>query len=165
MTTTAGDRGARPTSEAVIAHTTEDDRNPEVRRAALEHASSHGCLLILFAADVASTFSDPMPNQWGSEGEADRFGDHLSAKDLEFLGRHAIAGQVRDSRAAGVRATAWLPSEKGPKALADYAAAEGAHIVFVPESLDTIDELRPLLAVELRAVAAPSPEAKPAKAG
>ena len=43
-------------------------------------------------------------------------------------------------------ASAWLPKDKGIEALAEYASAQGAHIVFVPESLASIDELRPLLA-------------------
>lgn len=103
-------------------------------------------MLILFAADVASSLSEPMPNQWASEGEADRFGDRLSPEDLEFLGRSAIAGQVREGRRAGLRASAWLPKDKGIEALAAYASVQGAHIVFVPESLDSIDELRLLLA-------------------
>src|SRR5664280_2916568 len=131
---------------AVVAHTTEDDQHPEVRHAAEVHAQAHGCMLILFAADVASWWSEPMPNQWASEGEGDRFGDRLNPEDLEFLGRSAIAGQVRESRRAGVRASAWLPKDKGIEALAEYASVQGAHIVFVPESLDSIDELRPLLA-------------------
>jgi hypothetical protein len=103
-------------------------------------------MLILFAADVASSWSEPMPNQWASEGEGDRFGDRLNPEDLEFLGRSAIAAQVRESRRAGVRASAWLPKDKGIEALAEYATVQRAHIVFVPESLDSIDELRPLLA-------------------
>ena len=131
---------------AVVAHITEDDQHAEVRHAAEVHAQAHGCMLILFAADVASAWSEPMPNQWASEGEGDRFGDRLSPEDLEFLGRSAIAGQVRESRRAGVRASAWLPKDKGIEALAEYASVQGAHIVFVPESLDSIDELRPLLA-------------------
>jgi len=131
---------------AVVAHTTEDDQHPEVRHAAEVHARKHGCMLILFAADVASSWSEPMPNQWASEGEGDRFGDRLSPEDLEFLGRSAIARQVRESRRAGVRASAWLPKDKGIEALAEYATVQRAHIVFVPESLDSIDELRPLLA-------------------
>src|ERR1035437_3869516 len=49
---------------AVVAHVTEDDQHPEVRYAAEVHAREHGCMLILFAADVASSWSEPMPNQW-----------------------------------------------------------------------------------------------------
>jgi hypothetical protein len=141
----AHDRRPDPGGAAVIAYCTEDDQHAEVRHTAEVHAKAHGCLLILFAADVASLWSEPMPNQWASEGEGERFGDHLSANDLETLGRSAIAGQVREGRRAGARASAWLPKDKGIKALAEYALAEGAHIVFVPESLDSIDELGPLL--------------------
>ena len=125
-----------------MAYTTENDGYADVRRAAEVHAKAHGCIVILFAADVASWWSEPMPNQWASEGEGDRFGDRLSPKDLEALGRSAIAKQVRASRRAGAKASAWPPKDKGVGALADYAAAEDAHIVFVPESLDSIDELR-----------------------
>ena len=143
--TTAGrrsDLGGRP----VIALATEDDQHAEVRHAAEAHARAHGCSLILFAADVASAWSEPLPNQWASEGEAEGFGQRLSENDLESLGRSAIAAQVRDSRRAGVRASAWLPKDKGVKALAEYAAAQDAHIVFVPASLDSLDELGSLLA-------------------
>jgi hypothetical protein len=131
---------------AVVAHVTEDDQHPEVRQATEVHAREHGCMLILFAADVASSWSEPMPNQWASEGEGDRFDDRLSPEDLEFLGRSAIAGQVREVIARGGRASAWLPKDKGIAALAEYALVQRAHIVFVPESLDSMDELRPLLA-------------------
>ena len=54
---------------AVVALVTEDDQHPEVRHAAEVHAQAHGCMLILFAADAASWWSEPMPNQWASEGE------------------------------------------------------------------------------------------------
>ena len=89
---------------AVVAHVTEDDQHPEVRQAAEVHAREHGCMLILFAADVASSWSEPMPNQWASEGEGDRFGDRLSHEDLEFLGQidHRRAGP-RSHRARGQR--------------------------------------------------------------
>jgi hypothetical protein len=130
---------------AVIAYSTEDDLHAEVRHAAEVHARTHRCMLILFAADVASLWSEPMPNQWASEGEAEQFGDRLSSNDLELVGRSAIAQQVRKTRRAGVRASAWLPKDKGIKALAEYAFAQGAHIVFAPESLDFIGELRLLL--------------------
>jgi hypothetical protein len=130
----------------VVAHTTEDDAHPEVRDAAEQHAKAHDCIVILYAADAASWLSEPLPNQWDSEGEADQFGDRLSPEDLDALGRSAIANQVREANRAGVRASAWLPKDKGVSALAEYASGQAAHILFVPESLDAIDELRPLLA-------------------
>jgi hypothetical protein len=154
---------------AVVAHTTEDDRYPEVRHAAEVHAKAHGCLVILYAADVASLWSEPMPNQWDSAGESEQFGDRLSPEDLDFLGRGAIAEQVREARRVGTRGSAWLPKDHGIEALAGYAAAQGAHVVFVPESLESIDALRSLLAapadvggarrpeVEIQVVSAPGP--------
>jgi hypothetical protein len=139
----------RPSVEgpAVVAHTTEDDRHPEVRHAAEVHAKDHDCVLIVYAADVASWLSEPMPNQWASDGEDKRFGDRLSPEDLDALGRSAIADQVREARRDGVRAAAWLPKDKGAAAMAEYAVGEAAHIIFVPESLDSIDEFRSSLAV------------------
>jgi hypothetical protein len=131
---------------AVITLITGDNQHPEVRRAAEAHAREHGCVLILFASDVASWWSEPMPNQWASDGEGDRFGDRLGPEDLEVLGQSAIADQIREGRRAGVRASAWLPKDHGVEALAAYAVAQGAHLVLVSESLDSIDELRPLLA-------------------
>jgi hypothetical protein len=152
----------RPSLEgpAVVAYTTEDDLHAEVRHAAEAHAKDHNCVLILYAADAASWLSEPMPNQWASEGEAERFGDRLGPEDLDGLGRSAIADQVREARRNGVRAAAWLPKDKGAAAMAEYAVREGAHIIFVPESLDSLDEARSALeaaggAVELQVVKAP----------
>ena len=62
---------------AVVAYSTESDGHPQVRRAAQAHAQEHGCVLILYVADVASAFSEPLPNQWDAEGEPDQFGDRL----------------------------------------------------------------------------------------
>ena len=132
----------RSPGHTVVAYTTEDDQHGEVRLAAQSHALEHGCVLILYAADAASAFSDPMPNEWASEGEGDRFSDRLDPEDLEMLGRAEIAQQVRSSRGAGVDTAAWLPKDKGVRALAEYAIAEGAHSVYVSEAHDAIDELR-----------------------
>jgi hypothetical protein len=131
---------------AVVAHITEDDQHAEVRHAAEVHAKAHGCVLILYAADAASLWADPMPNEWDSDGELERFGDRLSPEDLDFLGRSAIAGQVREGQGSGAKSSAWLPKDKGIEALAVYAAAQRAHLIFVPASLDSIDALGRLLA-------------------
>lgn len=132
---------------SVVAYTTEDDGRAEVRQAAEAHARDHGCVVILYAGDVASAFSEPIPNQWASDGEAAQYSDRLDSNDLEVLGRAAIGEQVGKGRRAGVTTAAWLPKDKGPKALADYALAQRAHIVFVPADLDSLAELRPLLAI------------------
>lgn len=137
---------------SVIGYTTEDDQYAAVRLAAAQHAKEHGCSLILYAADAASAFEEPMPNQWASEGEDKRFGERLTTADLEFLGRQPIADQVREAQAGGVDAFGWLPKDHGPQALAEYARERGAHAMFVPDALETVDELSALLAGEPDAV-------------
>lgn len=130
---------------AVVAYTTEDDGHRPVRQAAQAHAREHGCVLVLFAADAAGFFSEPMPNAIDAEGAGDRFGDRLGLADLEYLGRPAVASQVVEGRSAGARVAAWLPKDHGMGALAEYAYAQGAHIVFLPEQLASHDELSALL--------------------
>jgi hypothetical protein len=142
----------RDRGSTVVAYTTKDDEHAAVRLAAVQHARDHGCTVILYAADAASAFEEPLPNQWASEGEEKRFGDRLTTEDLEFLGRQAIADQVREAQAGGVDAFGWLPKDHGPRALADYARLQGAHRVFVPDELETIDEISSFLAGELDAV-------------
>jgi hypothetical protein len=137
---------------SVIGYTTEGDQYAAVRLAAVQHARDHGCTVILYAADAASAFEEPMPNQWASEGEDKQFGDRLTIADLEFLGRKPIADQVREAQVGGAEASGWLPKDHGPKALAEYAREQLAHAVFVPDSLETIDELSALLAGEPDAV-------------
>ena len=130
----------------VVAYTSGDDQHPAVRLTAIQHARDHGCAVVLYAADAASVWSEPMPNQWASEGEEHRFGDRLNPDDLDFLGRSPMADQVREARAGGVEAYGWLPKDHGPRALAEYAMQQRAHLVFVPDALETIDELSSTLA-------------------
>lgn len=130
---------------AVVAYTTGDDRHPAVRLAAVRHAREHGCTVILYDAEAASAFSDPMPNQWASEGEADDLGDRLGLLQLELLGREPLATQVREAQAGGVDAFGWLPKDHGARPLADYAISQAAHRVFAPDELEQVDELSALL--------------------
>ena len=137
-----GHHSARGTPhDVVVAYTTGDDKHPAVRLSAVDHARDHGCTVILYDSDAASAIAEPMPNQWGSEGEGRGLGDRLDPDDLEFLGRAPLGSQVREARAGGVRAYGWLPKDHGPAALAAYALDQGAHLVFVPDELETMDEL------------------------
>jgi hypothetical protein len=129
------------TGPCVLAYATETDHQPEVRRAAAAHAREHGCVLILYAADAASWFSEPTPGAWSADGERDLYGERLRIHDLTTLGRHDIARQVADVHGGSVRAGAWLPKDHGPGALAAYAVGQEAHLVFVPATLETIDEI------------------------
>ena len=126
----------------IVASVTGDDAHVDVRRAAEEHALEHGCAIILYVVDAASVWSDPMPNQWGSEGEGDRFGSRLSPNDLEALGRADVRDQVIEGRATHVQVFAWLPKDIGSGALAQYAREQGAHLVVVADDLEDIDQLR-----------------------
>ena len=112
-----------------------------MRAAAQAHAAEHRCVVILYVADVASAFSEPLPNQWDAEGEPDQFGDRLDADDLDVLGRGSVARQVREATAAGVKVAAWLPKDHGPGALADYAIVQHSHLIFVPDELVGVDRL------------------------
>ena len=135
-----------PLPSVIVASVTGDDAHVDVRRAAEAHALEHGCAIILYVVDAASVWSDPMPNQWGSEGEGDRFGSRLSPNDLEALGRADVRDQVIEGRETHVQVFAWLPKDIGSGALAQYAREQGAHLVIVADDLDGIDELRSLLA-------------------
>ncbi|MEO8470494.1 MAG: hypothetical protein ABI573_12625, partial [Chloroflexota bacterium] len=153
---------------AVVAYTTEDDAHRAVHQAAQEHALEHGCVLVLYAADAAGFMSEPLPNATDADGAGDRFGGRLGLADLAYLGRSEIAGQVAEGRGAGARVAAWLPKGHGMGALAEYASAQGAHIVFLPEELASHEELSAKLlgptdsggaappAIEIRVVSSPA---------
>jgi hypothetical protein len=134
------------TGPCVVAYTTESDHQPEVRRAAAAHARGHGCVLLLYAADAASWFSEPTPGAWSADGEQDLYGARLRVHDLTTLGRHEIARQVAEAHGGSVRVGAWLPKDHGPGALAAYALGQDAHVVFAPATLEAIDELSAHLA-------------------
>lgn len=136
-----GNRAARDGRGCVLAYTTRDDAHAGVRLAAVQHAREHGCTVILYAGDAPSMVAEPVPNQWGSEGEGRDLGDRLTPDDLEYLGQGEVASQVREAHAAGIEAFAWLPKDHGPDALIEYAVDQGAHRVFVPAELEGMDEL------------------------
>ncbi len=138
------DRGEDVAGPAVVAYTTEDDRYRPVREAAQAHAREHGCVVVLYAADVAGFMSDPMPNATDADGAGDRFGDRLGLADLEYLGRSTVASQVAQGRDTGARVAAWLPTGHGMGALAEYAHSLGAHVIFLPEQVASDDELSTL---------------------
>ncbi len=137
----SGGRGEDMAGPAVVAYTTENDAHRPVRQAAQAHALEHGCVLVLYTADAAGFMSEPLPNAIDADGADDRFGGRLGLADLEYLGRPEIAAQVVEGRDAGARVATWLPKGHGMGALAEYASAQGAHIVFLPEELASHEEL------------------------
>jgi hypothetical protein len=120
----------------LVAYTGEGDDLDHVGRAAVRVAGEHGARVILYDREAASVFSDPRPNQWGSQGEGAQFGDPLSDQELIKLGREPLARQVTAARTEGVDAWAWLPEKHGTDDLVSYARRHGADLILLPEDLD-----------------------------
>jgi nucleotide-binding universal stress UspA family protein len=123
----------------LVAYVSEDDELDHVRDAAIEIGGKGGARVILYDRDSASAFSDPMPNQWGSQAEGAQFGDPLSDQDLVKLGREPFARKVAAAREAGVDAWGWLASDHGTDALVDYARQHGADLILLPADLEDPD--------------------------
>lgn len=121
----------------IIAYTSEDGRYDAVVRAAEEAASAAEARLILFDADAASRFSEPLPSNWSGEDARALFGqDALTPDELELAGRHAIADQVRHALGRGIDAAGWLPKSKDADAIAEYAEREHADLILLPKELE-----------------------------
>jgi len=120
----------------LVAFVSEDDELDHVRDAAVEIGGKGGAKVILYDRDSASAFSDPMPNQWGSQAEGAQFGDPLSDQELVKLGREPFARKVAAAREAGVDAWGWLASDHGTEALVAYARHHGADLILLPADLE-----------------------------
>jgi hypothetical protein len=120
----------------ILAYTSEDDRYAADRRAAEETAAAAEAALILNDIDAAQMFASPLPTEWSGEGDEDQFGDLLTPEDLERAGRHQVARQVAEARAAGIDAYGWLPSKKGADGLAEYADRQEVDLIMLPADLE-----------------------------
>ena len=119
----------------IVAYIREDERYASVRQAALETAKASNAQLILYDADAASRFASPLPTWWDGDGAEREFGDRLTPEELEKAGRHDFAEQVRRARVSGIEAWGWLPSSRKAEAFVEYADAQGADLLIVPEDL------------------------------
>jgi hypothetical protein len=134
--TVAAQQSTRPSaSHTILAYTAEDGRLDAVRQAALDLARRDGSRLILYDVDAAGIFQKPLPTNWSGQGSEREFGDVLGPADLERAGRHAIASQVVEARAAGVDAWAWLPGALGARDLAEYVGRVGADLIVIPAEM------------------------------
>ncbi len=120
---------------SVLAITADDDRYIDSRRAAMVLAAREDLELILYDWDAPQLLGDPLPSVFSAEGTDTAVPDRLDEGWLERTGHQAVADQVRESIAAGVTTTAWLPSKHGMKALSDYARDHRARVVVVPTDL------------------------------
>lgn len=119
----------------IVAYAAEDGRLDPIRDAATARARAEAARLILYDVDAAGMFQKPLPTEWSGEGSERQFGDVLGPADLERAGRHAVARQVADARAAGVDAWAWLPGDLGESDLAEYLERVRASVLIVPEKV------------------------------
>ena len=125
-----------PSARLLVAYVSEDDELDHVRDAAVDIGRRDGAKVILYDRDSASVFSDPMPNQWASQGEGTQFGDPLSDQELVKLGREPFARKVAAARRAGVDAWGWLASDHGVGAVVGYARDHGADLILLPADLE-----------------------------
>lgn len=130
------DTTAKPTR--IIAYMGEDEHSARVAEVAITKAKETAAQLILYDADAASRLGPPLPTWWSAEGSGDAFPDRLNPDELEAAGRGQHAELVRDARAKGVDAYGWLPSARGAKGLANYAAKVGADLLILPADLEDI---------------------------
>ena len=129
------DRASRPAKSSVVAVTADDDRFAASRRAAMDLAEREDAELILYDWESPMLLGDPLPSVWSADGTDAAVPDRLDEKALEAAGRAAIAEQVIEAKAAGLRASAWLPSERGADALFKYARDHEAIGIVVPADL------------------------------
>jgi hypothetical protein len=135
-------------SRCIVACTDASGRFDAVREVAVRQAAEHaGSRVIFYDVTNDGTFSDPRPNFWAGEGEAEMYDQPLDPIKIEKLGRHDLAVQVMRAREAGVDAYGWLPNEAGGKGLLAYADRVGADLVLLPATDEDdmapyVDELR-----------------------
>jgi hypothetical protein len=125
----------RTKASVIVAWAGEGDELAHVERAALELAKANGARVILYDHETASTFSDPVPNEWASEGEERLFGDPLSGEQLVKLGVEAMARKVTAARADGIDAWGWLATGHGTDELVEYGRKHGADLLLLPAEL------------------------------
>jgi len=141
----ANPRPADSRYPVVLVVTADDDRYAGTRRAAMDIAAREGAKLLLYDWDAATVLGDPLPSWWSADGAADDVPSELDEAALEAAGRAAIGEQVAEARAKSIDAAAWLPSEPGGEALAEYARQHGATTIVLPEDLRATSGLERLV--------------------
>jgi nucleotide-binding universal stress UspA family protein len=126
----------RTTARVIVAWVSEDDELDHVLRAALELGRNNGARVILYNRDSASAVSDPMPNEWASQGEERLFGDPLSEEELVKLGQEPFARKVAAAKADGIDAWGWLPADHGTDELVEYGRTHDADLLLLPDELE-----------------------------
>ncbi|MGE0599750.1 MAG: universal stress protein [Dehalococcoidia bacterium] len=123
-------------TECIVAYTGEGQRYWPLIEKSIDLANARSARLIIYDADSASRLSDPLPNWWASEGEAEQYPNLLSPEHLEKAGQKELQQRVEHARGLGVDAYGWLPSKRDAETLAEYAEEQGATLIVVPSSLE-----------------------------
>lgn len=145
--------------------TTDDGRDPAyaaMREGALGWARSGEYRVVLYDRSAESYFVDPYPNgAWAADVDDGPTRERLlSARDLEIVGRHYLADQVRQAEAGGLEVSAWLPPTPGTAGMAEAIDRFGVDVVILPASMsapslvdrvrgNTLDRFRSALAVDI----------------
>lgn len=104
---------------------------PAVNEVAIAQARETGARVIFYDVTQDGVMTDPRPNFWAGEGEAELYDRPLDPVAIEKLGFHELALQVQRAREQGIDAFGWLPNETGGKGLAEYAQRENADLVLL----------------------------------
>ncbi|MGE3075367.1 MAG: hypothetical protein AB7N24_16550 [Dehalococcoidia bacterium] len=123
-------------TECIVAYTGEGQRYWPLIEKSIDLANARRARLILYDADAASRFTDPLPNWWASEGAEEQYPSVLSPEHLEKAGQPELQHRVEHARQLGVDAYGWLPAKKDANSLAEYADEQGATLIVVPSSLE-----------------------------
>lgn len=116
---------------------TDDGRDPAyaaMRAPVLRWARDAGARVVLYDRSAESYFVDPYPSgPWTADVEEEPSRERLlGPNDLEMLGRHYLAEQVKEGRAAGVDAHGWLPTKPGPAGMAEAVGRFEVDLVILP---------------------------------
>src|SRR6266511_3716707 len=123
----------------------EEGRFAHVSTAATDLAAEKGARLLLYDISSASAFREPVASEMSAEGVGEEYGPLLSDADLETLGHHDLAEQVRQARGAGVDAWGRLASDHGAAPFLEFADDQGADLILVSAELEDpgiMDRLR-----------------------
>jgi hypothetical protein len=132
--------------KCIVACTDASGGYSAVNDVAIAQARETGARVIFYDVSQDGRMTDPRPNFWAGEGEAELYDRPLEPVAIERLGFHELALQVQRARDEGVDAFGWLPNDPGGQGLAAYAQREHADLVLLAAGTEStakyVDDLR-----------------------
>jgi hypothetical protein len=127
-----------------------DEAYARARKAAFDVAVETGAAVILYDHSAESHFVDPyLAGPVAAEVKGTHGESLLNERAVETLGRAYLADQIREAKARGVQAKAWLPLQTGGQGIGDGVSRFHADLVIGPEA--TVKDLEigfPVLVVD-----------------